>query len=189
MVKGKIEIWKKTLWKGTKREQTTTEKVYVIREKGKIKKVYRNINQRMYYDGFYDVILDENKNIVFKVKTGENPFKKPDYNFKQDIFRTSYVLNNVPISKDGYFGFRIVAFSVDDVYLKNLRDKLKAKLKQWISDCIHYHESEFWFDMYFGYEQPQLSNATITDDGTYELTKEDRFGRVTDSKSGRLENL
>lgn len=189
MVTGKIEIWRKTLWKNTKREQQSTEKVFVEREKGKIVRVHRNLREKMFSDGFYDVVLDDKGVTKYKIKKGENPFAYTPYNFKKDIFRTSYVLNNIPISKDGYFGFRIVAFSIDDTYLSNLRDKLKLRLKKWITECIKYQESEFWFDMYFGYEKPTLCNASNSDDGNYELTKEDKYGRVTNNKTGRLENL
>lgn len=189
----KVENWNQKQWKGTKREQTIKVKRIVQRdEKGHFVKVYTDVREHKDSYGIYQVAYVDG-NITQKVMIERNVSWLDNRiaieNKTLEIYRTSYVLNNVPISKNGYFGFRIVAFSTDKSYLSSIKDDLKERLKRWIEECLDYDREEFWFDMYFGYEAPNIQNALNTENGKYYLTKENKFGNIVKEDYGELSRL
>jgi len=194
--KYKLETWERVKWKGTAREEKATVQRLVKRgANGQFLKgvpVIKKIQTKVYGSGVYKVGIVNDK-IVTRHKIAEkniewyNAKKEHDANTK--LYRTSYVLNNVPISKNGYFGFRIVVFSRDEQLLKNIKAKMKQRLIKWIEDCINYDEDEFWFDMYFGYEAPTPANASKNENGNYYLTQENSKGMVIKEKYGQLREL
>ena len=192
----KTENWKKTSWKGTKRETTTTKKVLVKRDqKGHFISVIHKVQKKTYGSGVYNVGILHGKIVTRQKIAGRNVLwyeqraEAIKEKHKKPIYRTSYVLNNVPISKNGYYGFRIVAFARNPDLLSKIRPKLKQKLIEWIEKCIKYSKDDFWFDMYFGYEKPSLSNSIFSDSGNYNLTMENDKGIVIKESSGRIEFL
>jgi hypothetical protein len=194
--KYRLETWKKKQWKGTIREQTTTIKRLVKRDsKGHFVKgtpVITEVREKVYGSGVYYVGIYKNKIITRKLKVKRNvqwyeARKEAVTNHK--LYRSSYVLNNVPISKNGYFGFRIVCFSNSEKLLKDLRSKMKSRLIRWIEECVKYSSDEFWFDMYFGYESPTVTNAFRSENNKYYLTMENNKGMIIKEKDGRLNEL
>lgn len=190
-MKYNLESWKKTQWKGTARQTTTTINRFVARDKkGHFISVINDVKERsdstgIYYVGYVNGKIKTRKlkerKIISEVGSG--------FGSKSYMYRTSYVLNNVPISKNGYFGFRIVCFSTDKELLSLLKHKMKEKLIDFIEECIKYSKEEFWFDMYFGYEAPTLNNIPFSEKGKYSLTMENKFGTIIKEKSGELRNL
>jgi hypothetical protein len=194
--KYKLEKWKRVNWAGTKRAETITVEKLVMRDANghfaKNKPVIDKIQTKFYGSGVYKVGIVGNKIIVRQKIAGRNIEwfeKRKEIMTNTELFRTSYVLNNVPISKTGYFGFRIVAFYDDEQTLKDLKPKLKERLIEWIEDCINYEEDEFWFDMYFGYEAPSKTNANKSEKGKYYLTKENDKGMILKEDKGRFYGL
>jgi hypothetical protein len=88
-----------------------------------------------------------------------------------------------------YYGFRIVAFSHKPELLSNLRAKLKERLIQFIEQCLKYRRDEFWFNMYFGYESPKLSNTYGSDNNKYYLMWQKRYGGSVKEESHNLGEL
>lgn len=191
-MKYNLESWKKTQWKGTKREQTTKTIRLVSRDKkGHFISVISEVKERtdstgIYYVGYVHGKIKTRKLKERNVQHEMTPLKAER---KGDIYRTSYVLNNVPISKNGYFGFRIVAFSTSKELLYSLKDKLKQKLIKFIEQCVKYHKDEFWFDMYFGYEAPTPNNALNTDIDKFYLTMENKVGMIIKEEYGEINRL
>jgi len=214
--KYKIEKWKKTNWKGTKREQKLTKEMLVKRQpKGTIingKKVggriisiiperttvkdkqgkkheLHTIQKKVYGSGVYQVGLSKGKIVTRKLIAKRNVEwyeQRKEGISKHKMFRSSYILNNVPISKNGYFGFRIVCFSNNQDQLKNFKAEMKEKLIKWIESCTRYNSDEFWFDMYFGYESPTLANAFRSENRKYYLTMENTKGTIIKEQSGNM---
>jgi hypothetical protein len=194
--KYKLETWNKTKYKGQKREEKTTVKRLVKRDSNghfaKNTPIITKIHIKVYGSGVYQVGYINDK-IVTRHKIAEkniewyNAKKEHDTNTK--LYRTSYVLNNVPISKNGYYGFRIVVFSTNEQKLKDIKPKMKQRLIKWIEDCINYEEDDFWFDMYFGYEAPSLANASKNENNNYYLTQENSKGMIIKEKNGQLREI
>jgi hypothetical protein len=188
----KLETWTKTKWKGTKREQKTTINRLVQRDKkGRFISVITDIREKRIGENIYYVGYRNNKIKTRKLKQKiiiekGAVIKEPQH---IDMYRTSYVLNNVPISKSGYYGFRIAAFSNNKELLYSIKDKLKRRLIRFIEKCVKYNQDEFWFYMYFGYEAPSLNNISIRDNGKYELSMENKFGIVIKEESGEISKL
>lgn len=197
MYKYKIEIWNKTKWKGTARETTTTVEKLVKRDsKGHFIKgspIITEIQEKSYGSGIYKVGIKKGK-IVTRSKIAE---KTPEWYEKRKeflakgrkIYRTSYVLNDIPFRGNVYYGFRIVAFSHNEQLLKELRSKLKERLIEFIEDCLGYKSDEFWFNMYFGYEAPTVNNAYGSDNGRYYLMWQKRYGTTIKQESHYLGDL
>jgi hypothetical protein len=151
------------------------------------------IQTKVYGSGVYKVGLDKNGKVITRQKiAGRNvqwwEARKEEV-AKHKIYRSSYVLNNVPISKNGYYGFRIVCFAKSEPALRDLKGKMKAKLIKWIEQCVKYSSDDFWFDMYFGYEAPSVTNAFKTEIGKYYLTMENTKGTIIKEESGNCEGL
>lgn len=198
MTKYKLETWEKTLWKGQTREQVTLRTRLVRRDaKGHFtgkNPVITKIQEKNYAKGHYRVGVIQNKIVVRqyvspKDKTWYEQREERIKTKEKNILRSSYVLNNVPISKKGYFGFRIVAFHTNRNLLDHIKPKLKARLIKWIENCINYDHNEFWFDMYFGYEPPTNANTYASDNGKYFLTYENKNGIVLKENDGKLSDL
>jgi hypothetical protein len=58
-----------------------------------------------------------------------------------------------------------------------------------VEKCVKYNKDDFWFDMYFGYEPPRQNNLSISDNGHYFLTMENKFGSIVREEQGELKNL
>lgn len=196
--KYKLETWKIKKWRNTEREIIKEEKRLVMRDAitkrfSKNKPVITDIREKVYGSGVYYVGYVNGKAVVRQLKVKRNLLwyetKKEEMKKEKKVYRTSYVLNNIPISKKGYFGFRIVVFGTNEQALRNLREKMKRRLIKWIEECIRYKEQEFWFDMYFGYESPHLSNALRNENGKYYLTEEDKHGLILKEKYGSVGEL
>ena len=208
--KYKLELWnKKELYQFKYR--TVKVSVLVRRDsKGRLlgkNSVIRKIQEKNYSKGIYRVGIVNKKIIVRQLITKRilnikiEEIKDVSVQYGQQkittqkevqygkIYRTSYVLNNVPISKNGYFGFRICAFSRNSQLLTDIKAKLKDQLIRFIEDCLKYNKDEFWFDMYFGYESPQATNASNSEVNNYYLTKEDNHGIIVKEKSGSIGEL
>lgn len=202
--KYKLETWKNGLF-------------IVARKKGKFVKGYpkKVISQEVknYPKGVYNVyvvINKKNKSGKSRVRQLTTQTKNADWwkereqvIAKRQIFRSSYVLNNIPISKVYSFfkyadrrgieswtvGFRINAFSRNRQALAELKPKLKQRLIKFIEQTLKYNAGEWWFDSYFGYEAPTNVNASKIDNGRYYLTLENQRGYVIKSEEGRLSDL
>lgn len=119
------------------------------------------------------------------------------------LYRTSYVLNNIPVSgsmadkfqavknsrNSWNTGFRIVAFSYDRDLLDELRENLKNRLIAYIESQLGYNESEFWFDYYWGYEAPYPVNGSKSDNGVYYCWIESPKGYQLHQVRGSLDEL
>jgi hypothetical protein len=194
--KYRLETWKKTQWKGTARQQQTTVQRLVKRDtKGHFMKgtpVIKEVREKSYGTGQYKVGVVNGK-IVARLKIAKKPVQWYD-NRKEVIanrkmYRTSYVLNDIPFRGNVYYGFRIIAFSHNLNLLKNIRGKLKERLIEFIEKCISYRRDEFWFDMYFGYEAPSLNNAFKTEDGKYYLMWQKRYGTSIKEETHNLTEI
>ena len=182
--KYKTENWKTTKWKGQTRQQQVTVQRLVSRDaKGHFSgknPVITKLQTKVYGSGVYQVGIINNK-IVLRHKIASRNIewheKRKELEQKNEMYRTSYVLNNIPISKNGYFGFRIVAFSLNKNYLDSIKQKLKDRLIKFIEETINYQKGDFWFDMYFGYEAPTKTNASL---------KENDKGMILKEESGRF---
>lgn len=136
------------------------------------------------------------------IKEREIITEQPQQKKGIELYRASYVLNNIPISKDGYFGFRIVAFSTNKALLHALKDRMKSRLIKFIKDCIrqkwHFSSHDLWFnteggdykmDLCYGYEAPRLNNIEPVNNNKYFCTLEDKYGAVLRGESGELRSL
>lgn len=208
-LKYKLETWKQYSWKGTKREQIGTTQRLVKRDsKGHFVKgtpIIKEVKQRNYGSGTYNVGYVNGKAIV-RQKIGKNVNwweQRKDTIANRKIFRSSYVLNNIPLSvTNQYFkyaiktgreswtiGFRINCFSHNKSLLTAKRENMKKKLIDFIEEIVKYRKDEWWFDSYFGYEAPTLVNAFRSEDNRYYLTLENPKGQIIIKREGRVTEL
>ena len=156
--KYKLEVWKKTKWTGTKREQQGTQEVLQKRYKagtiingkkmgGKFAgKTIKEIKTKCYGSGVYKIGIDKGKIITRKQilsYTNKGLFKK-EYNKEWEeakkeaikgriIFRCAIKLNDIPSTrptgKNEYYGFSIWAFSHSKILLNSIYpDKMRREI-------------------------------------------------------------
>lgn len=198
--KYKMEYWKHTYYKGQKNEYTRTHEVLVRRDAkghftGKIP-VIRELRQKTYGSGVYIIGVYNGKIVTRKrihllTQEWKREHKKEIEEIikRRQIYRTSYVLNDIPFRGNVYYGFRIVAFSHSKSLLISLRPKLKEKLIAFIEKCLHYRQDEFWFSMYFGYEAPTPCNAYLSDNNKFTLLWQKRYGSTIKEETHNLREL
>ncbi len=196
-IKYKSEQWNIVKWKGTKREIVKKETVLVKRfpkntiidgknVSGRFVKTIKNIEQKTYGTGVYHVGKIKTSSGRWKIVTRRKIAEKTPlwYENRKEVlknrilYRTAYVLSDVPYRGNEYYGFRIIAFHWNKKLLERLKQKLKDRLKRFIEDCLGYKEDEFWFDMYFGYSPPEPSNGYKSDIGKYYLIWEKAKGGI-----------
>lgn len=191
--KYKLEKWKKTNWKSTKRETVITVNKLVKRYPkntvidgkqmgGKFVKnapIINKIQEKSYGTGYYRVGL-VGDTIVTRQKIADRIpqwYDRRKEVLSGNLYRCSITLDDIPYVGDNYYGFKIIAFSRNkNILSKIYRDKMKKRLIQFIERCLGYRDDEFWFDMYFGYEDIGISNATGNDNNKYYLIQQKRHG-------------
>lgn len=191
--KYKIEIWKKRKWEGTKRETIGSQERIVLRDnKGRFVKVISKVQEKTYGSGVYKVGIVNGK-IVTRQKIASRNVqwyeRKKEVLSKSPIFRTSYVLNDIPFRGNVYYGFRIVAFSRNQKMLEKLKPKLKDRLIEFIEQCLKYRKDEFWFNMYWGYESPKQTNVMSVEMNKYYLMWQKRHGSIVKEERHSLMDL
>jgi len=199
--KYKLETWKKTSWKGTRRETAITIQMLVKRDlNGRFSKnnpVIKEIRQKTYGSGTYQIGVYKNK-IITRHKIAPRNIqwqKEKEEKFRTSImYRCSLALNDIPYKGDEYYGFRIIAFSrrkqiLESVYPK----KMEYKLIEFIEKCLKYRSDEFWFGHYLNYMgkiAPEIANASISENNKYYLlwTKR-KTGTILKQDYGHLGDL
>lgn len=203
MGKWEIETWNKKIWKNTKREQITTYKRLVKRDKkGKFISIAK-IQTKAYGSGYYDVGISKGK-IVTRKKIAEKNImwynRRKEVMSKKEIFRVQIVLNDavtnqieIPYRGNNYYGFRLIAFHTKHELLVNLKEKFKDRLIKFIEDCLKYKEDEWcWFDAYYGYEgfKNKVRSYTFTNDiGCYYLQWTKRYGTIKKEECHKIKEL
>lgn len=198
----KTEKWKKTLWKGTQRETTTTKDVLVNRDKNgrftKNKPVISEVKEKTYASGVYKVGIVKGKVVTRqKIAGKETPQyekTKKETLKNMPIFRCSLALNDIPYKGNDYYGFRIIAFSRSKKQLEQVYpQKMYKKLIDFIAKCLKYREDEFWFNHYLNYMgkiQPEQCNASMRDSGKYDcLWTRRKTGTILREDHGVLSQL
>lgn len=203
----KLEKWKEHKWKNTKREQIKTVERFVSRyPKGTIingknvsgrfvkeKPVIRDIKFKHNINTGYVAKVGYYKGKMITKQTIQKPQKqewgvlKPKK--QQRIYRTSYVLNDIPYRGNVYYGFRIHVFSSSKKQLENLKSKIKNRLIKFIEECLKYRKSEFWFDLYWGYESPKIVNEPSNSNQTYTLQWQKSRGGIMKTEHGNIGDL
>lgn len=205
MNKYKKEIWKIKKYRGQKREYLQSiEKLVKRDEKGHFKSV-ADISLKNYGSGVYQVGIKKGK-VVSRHRIAKKSFeweKERKEHLKKDMYRSSYVLNNVPISQSNIAkligikankeswttGFRINAFSRNKEYLTEIRSKLKDRLIKFIEAQLKYDKNEWWFDSYFGYEAPHLANGAMNCNNKYFVMIENMHGTIKNQEIGDIRTL
>jgi hypothetical protein len=189
----KLETWKKTNWKGTKREQNITVERLVMRdEKGHFKKVITKIQEKSYGTGYYKVGISNGK-IVSRQKIASKNVQwysdRKKATTDKDVYRIAYVLNDIPFQGTVYYGFRITAFSRHKDLLLQSKQKLKNRLIQFIEKCLGYSEDEFWFNYYWG--EGTITSDTVfkNENGRFYLQWEKRHGTIIKEEPHRLSEI
>lgn len=207
--KYKLEKWKQYKWKGQTREQIgTTERLVKRDSKGHFAKgqpVIYDVKERNYGSGTYRVGYVKGKAVVRQKIAKSNNWwdNRKEAIANRKIFRSSYVLNNIPLSvTNPYFkyaiktgreswtiGFRINCFHHNKEFLASKKADMKKKLIAFIEEIVKYSQDEWWFDSYFGYEAPQLVNAFKSENNKYYLTLENPRGVIVIKREGKVTEL
>jgi len=204
-MKYKEETWKIKKWKGTKRETINSVNKLVLRDtKGHFKSV-ADISLKNYGSGVYKVGIKKGKIITRKRiarKSLEWEMERKTRQ-KREIYRSSYVLNNIPVSvtaisklnavkankQSWTTGFRINCFSRNKDVLVMLKPKMKDRLIKYIEKHLGYDKGEWWFDSYFGYEAPSLINGANSENNRYYVMIENMRGTIKNQESGDIRTL
>lgn len=112
----------------------------------------------------------------------------------RNLYRCSLVLNDVPYRGDEYYGFRIVAFAhKPEILNQYFPDKMHDKLIDFIEECLHYKEGDFWFCTYLSYmgkEKPTICNAFRSENLKYYcIWTKRKTGSIMKQKQGSLTSL
>jgi hypothetical protein len=200
-MKYKLEKWKLKVWKDTKRQDTINVDRLVKRDlKGRFISVLTNIREKTYGSGIYKIGLKNGKVVTRKKiaqKTPEWYERKKEVIKGRTIFRCSLVLNDIPSTRltgrNEYYGFRIIAFSHSKTLLKRIYpEKMRQRLIEYIEDCFRYKETDFWFSTnksFFGHEDITITNTVKSDDGTYYLQWQKRYGQVIKREQNSIGDL